>query len=151
MFTQMGDQWDEDTWQEYSAFEATQQWAQQMGPMVARKHAAEEPAEANLQTPEGQQYKVTLDEKMHVMTQACKEQTPGNGDPGNYELLVKIGTGGTIEDMMGVGSNRVGFCLAEKLAESRQSKLIVFPPPPQPAYWIRFDLDPEGPAAAASK
>lgn len=148
MFAKVGDQWSEDIWHTSSAFESARQWAKQMGPMAARKHAGEESAEANLQTDEGRRYQAAFEEKIHTWMQACVQES-ASSDPGTHELLVKVGKEGTVEDMIGVGSTSTGFCLARKLAESRLSKQAVFPQPPQGDYWVRFDLNLPGSASAA--
>jgi len=149
MFAKIGDQWSEDIWQTSSSFESAKQWAKQMGPMAARRHAAEEHAEANLQTPEGRRYQAAFEEKIHAWKQACTQES-ADSDHGKHELLAKVGKEGTVEDMTGIGSTRLGFCLARKLAESEVSKRAVFPPPPQADYWVRFDLNLEDAASAAS-
>jgi len=120
-----------------------------MGPVAARRHAAEERAEANLQTPEGRRYQAAFDEKIQTWIQACTQES-ADSDHGKHELLAKVGKEGTVEDMTGIGSTRLGFCLARKLAESEVSKQAVFPPAPQADYWVRFDLNLEDTASAAS-
>jgi hypothetical protein len=86
----------------------------------------------------------------HPVAQSCLQESTGS-DPGNYELLIKVGKEGTVEDMMGLGFNRAGFCLSRKLAELRQAKQAVFPAPPQADYWVQFDVNSENLAAAALK
>jgi hypothetical protein len=150
LFARIGDQWSESLWQKYSAFEEAKQWAKQMGPFMARKQAAEESAEANLHAAEGQRYKAAFDEKTHAWLQPCLDDAAGS-DLGNFELLIKVGKEGTIEDITGGGNSRVMPCLGRKLNDFRQGKQAVFPPPPQPDYWVRLDFNPESSASAALK
>ena len=150
MFAKIGDQWSEDVWKAESSFESSKEWAKHMAPMMARQRIAEEPAEANLQTPEGQRYKSAMEEKIHTLLQVCSAESAANA-PGTYELLIKVGKAGTVDDVMGLGFSPAAFCLHNKLAEFRQAKQVVFPPPPQPDYWVRFDVVSENPAAAALK
>ncbi len=56
LFERIGDQWSETVWRTYPEFESAKRWANHMGPFIARKQAAEDSAEANLQTLEGKNY-----------------------------------------------------------------------------------------------
>lgn len=150
MFAKIGDQWSEDIWQTSSSFESAKQWAKQMGPFIAKKQAAAESAEANLQTPEGQRYKAAFEERIHTWMQPCVDALAGK-DSRTFELLVKVGKEGAIDDMTGSGGSPLMPCLANQLNGFRLSKQVVLPPPPQPAYWVQVDPNPEDPASAASK
>lgn len=149
LFTRIGDQWSENIWGNSSTYESAKQWAKQMGAFMALRHAAEEPAEA-LQTPEGKRYQAVFEEKLGTWLQPCMQES-ADGDPGQYELLVKIDKDGRVIDRRGMGASRVGFCLSSKLSGFWQSKQPVFPPPPEPDYWVRFDLKPEGRSSAVLK
>lgn len=150
LFSRIGDQWSENIWGNSSTYESAKQWAKQLGPLMALQHAAEGPAEAHLQTPEGKLYQTAFEEKLRTWLQPCTQES-ADGDPGQYELLVKIDKDGRVVDRRGMGASRVGFCLSSKLSEFWQSKQPVFPPPPEADYWVRFDLQPQDPPAAASK
>jgi hypothetical protein len=150
LFAQIGDQWSEDIWQTHSEFESAKKWAQQMGPFIARKQAAEESAEANLHGVNGQTYNAAFVEKIHAWMQPCIEALQGN-DFRNFELLIKIGKAGTIDDITGGGDSPLMPCLGHQLNNFRLSKEAVFLPPPNPDYWVRFDLNPEDSASAALK
>jgi len=150
LFVRIGDQWSEDIWHDSSAFESAKQWAKQVEPFMARKRAAEESAEANQRTPEGRRYKTTFDEKIHAWMQPCVEALAGS-DLGNFELLIKVGNDGTIAEITGGGHSPITSCLSHTINDFRLSKQAVFPTPPQPDYWVRFDFNPEGSATAAMK
>ena len=152
LFARIGAQWSETLWQSSSAFESAKQWAQQVQPFMARKLAAEDSAEINLRTPEGQRYNVAFDEQIQKWIRPCIEEL-ASSDPGKFELLIKVGKEGAIADMTGgIGINTsVTRCLGQKLNEFRLSKQVVFPPPPQADYWVRFDFNPEKPTSAALK
>lgn len=149
-FARIGDQWSENVWQNYSDFESAKSWAKQMAPLLARKRPAEESADANLHTPEGQRYNAAFAEKIHTWMQPCVEELAGS-DLGNFELLIKVGKAGTVEDITGGGNSPVMSCLGHKINDFRLSKQAVFPPPPQPDYWVRFDLNPENSTSATLK
>ena len=142
MFARIGDQWDEEVWQTSSYFESIKQWAKQVEPYMAANQSAEQAADANLHTPEGQRYKTAFDEKIRSWMQPCIEELAGS-DLGNFELLLKVGKEGTIEYLTGHGYSPIMPCLGPKLDNFRMSKQAVFPAPPQPDYWVRFDLNPE--------
>ena len=142
MFARIGDEWDEEIWQTSSYFESTKQWAKQVEPFMVANQAAEKSAEANLQTTEGQRYKMAFDEKIHSWMQPCVEGLAGSF-LGNFELLIKVGKEGTIEYLTGRGYSPVMACLGPKLDNFRMSKQDVFPATPQPDYWVRFDFNPE--------
>jgi len=139
-FAQIGEQWSTGVWGNSSEFESARNWAKQMAPITARKRAAEEPAEANLRTPEGKQYNAAFAEQIQTWMQPCLKELAGS-DLGNFELLIKVGRPGTIEDITGGGNSPLMSCLGHKINDFRVAKQAVFPPPPQPDYWVRYDFD----------
>jgi hypothetical protein len=149
-FARIGDQWSADIWQNSSDFESAKSWAKQMAWLLAQKRPAEESAETNLHTPEGQRYNAAFAEKIHTWMQPCVEELAGS-DLGNFELLIKVGKEGTIEDITGGGNSPLMSCLGHKINDFRLSKQVVLPPPPQPDYWVRFDLNPESSTSATLK
>jgi hypothetical protein len=102
LFIRIGDQWSEDVWLDSSAFESAKQWAKQIEPVIAKKRPAEEAAEANLQTAEGQTYNAVFAGKIHTWMQPCIEELAGK-DLGKFELLIKVGQAGTIDEITGGG------------------------------------------------
>lgn len=148
--TRIGDQWSEDIWQTSSAFESAKQWAKQMMAIINRKRPAEQAAKENLQTVDGQRYDAAFAEKIRTWLQPCIDQAAG-ADMGNFELLIMVGKDGTIEDLTGGGHSPLMPCLGHKLNGFRVGKEAVFPPPPKPAWWVRFDFNAEEPASAALK
>jgi hypothetical protein len=150
MFARIGDQWSEDIWHDSSSFESSRQWAKQAAPFMSRKQAAEDSAEANLHTAEGRNYNVAFADKIHSWMQPCVEALAGS-DPGKFELLIKVSKEGSIEDITGGGLSPVMPCLGGKLNEFRQAKQAIFSPPPQPDYWVRFDLNSDSSTAASLK
>jgi hypothetical protein len=62
------------------------------------------PRRQNLHTPEGQRYNAAFAEKIHTWMQPCVEELAGS-DLGNFELLIKVGKEGTIEDITGGGNS----------------------------------------------
>jgi len=150
LLIRIGDQWSEDVWQNSSDFESAKQWAKQIEPVIARKRPAEESAEANLRTPRGQRYNAAFAEKIHIWMQPCLDDAAGS-DLGSFELLIKVGKEGTIEEITGGGNSPLMSCLGHKINDFRLSKQAVFPPPPQPDYWVRLDFNQADAASAALK
>jgi hypothetical protein len=143
MFDRIGEQWSEDVWQTSSYFESMKQWAKRVGPMLAKRHDAEESAETNLHTAEGQRYNAAFGTKFQTWMQPCVEEV-ANKDLRDFELLLKVGNEGTIEDMTGGGNiSLLTKCLAKKLMDIQVGKKMFLPQPPQPNYWVRFDFAPE--------
>jgi hypothetical protein len=118
--------------------------------VIARKRPAEESAEANLRTPDGQRYNAAFAEKIHTWMQPCLDGAAGS-DLGSFELLIKVGKEGTIEEITGGGNSPLMSCLGHKINDFRLSKQAVFPPPPQPDYWVRLDFNQADAASAALK
>jgi len=143
LFERIGDQWSEIVWRTYPEFESAKRWANHMGPFIARKQAAEDSAEANLQTLEGKSYSAAFAEKIHTWMQPCIEASQSK-DFRSFELLVKVGKEGTVDDITGGGDSPLMACLGHQIHDFQLSKQIVFSPPPKPDYWVRFDLNPEG-------
>jgi len=139
MFAKIGDQWSEEIWQSRPYFDSSKQWAKQAGPFLARKHAAEEFADANLHTPEGQRFKTAFDDRIHGWMQPCVDSLSGN-DLGNFELLIKVGKEGTIDDITGGGNSPLMSCLGRTISDYRVNKKVALPPPPQADYWFRLDF-----------
>jgi hypothetical protein len=149
-FNRIGAQWSKDVWQTSSYFASSKEWAKQADATVARNRIAEEAAETNLHTPEGQRYAAAFAEKIRTWMQPCTEQLAG-ADPGTFELLVKVGKEGTLDEIAGSGHSELMPCLGRKLNDFRTSKAAVFPVPPQPDHWVRFDLNPEKAVSLAQK
>jgi hypothetical protein len=143
IFAKIGDQWSEDLWHTSSAFESAKEWARQIAPTMAKKHDAEEFVEISLHTAEGKKYNAAFAEKIQTWIQSCLEEG-GSDNLSDFELLLKIGKGGTIEDMTGGGAiSPLTQCLAQELSDFKVSKHAVLGPPPQADYWVQFDFKPE--------
>ena len=150
LFIRIGDQWGKDIWMDSANFESGKQWAKQIEAVNARNHPAEEAAEANLHTPEGQRYATSFADQIHIWMKPCLEDATGS-DLGKFELLIKVGTEGTIDDIRGGGDSRLMPCLGRKINDYRLSKQVVFPAPPQPDYWVRLNFDGNSPTSASLK
>jgi len=152
LFARIGDQWDEATWETSANYDSYKEWAKQAGLIMAKRQAAEDSAETNVHTVEGQRYNAAFDEVIHAWVQPCMEEI-GGADPGKFELMIKVGKDGTIIDTSGYPAKSFPFtkCLGTKIDNFRVSQKSVFPPPPQPDYWVLYHLKPENTPSAALK
>ncbi len=152
VFTRIGDQWSEEIWKTSSYYESSKQWAKQIADAVnAKRVDAEQSAGMNLHTSEGQNYNAEFAEKVTTLMEPCLEAA-GSIDLPAFELVLKVGKDGTIEDMTGTGVlSPLTKCLGHKLADFQKTKQAVFAPPPQPDYWVRFDFNPKQSTSAALK
>jgi hypothetical protein len=140
LFTRIGEHWDEDTWRKQAYFESSKTWAAQVAPSMAQQRSIEDSADANMQSIDGARYRAAFDEKFENLARQCV-QTAGS-DQGKFEMLVSVGKDGSVERMTMNPSTGVGRCLFQKLMEFQMTHTAAFPPPPQPSYWIKLDLDP---------
>jgi hypothetical protein len=141
MLNRIGEQWSEEIWRTSTYFESVKQWAKGMSSAMEKQNEEEEAAEASLRTPEGQQYKSAVGQKIESLIPECVKT---NGAPrGNFEMLLHIRKDGMIDNVTTVGLNRVGSCVLQKLQATRPQNQAAFPPPPKPDYWVRYDLIPE--------
>jgi hypothetical protein len=151
--SRIGEQWDEEKWVEYKYFDRARQWAKQMAPYQQKQHEIEDIAEAHRQTQVGQQYKAAVDTKMRELIQPCVALAAG--DKSTFQVFLQIGKEGKLERMFGKSeggsASPAGPCLGNKLTELHDKDQAVFPPPPEPSYWVRFDFDPADFAAVAAQ
>ena len=150
MFAKIGDQWSESTWKQYSYYSSSKEWAQGAAGFAIHKRTAEDAANANIETPDGQHYDQLFADKVKGWLQQCMAGMEGS-DLGNFELLIKLDQDGKIEDWTGDGQSPLTPCMGHKFVEVRDAKAALLPPPPKPGWWVRLDFHTKDPAAAALK
>jgi hypothetical protein len=149
-FTRIGDQWSLDVWKDFSYYQTAKQWAKQAEPLMARTRAAEDSAQSNLLAKDGKSYNAAFADKVQSLMKPCMEGL-ADSSLGEFELLIKVGKEGTIDEVTGSGHSPLMSCLGQKINDFRRSKEAVFPAPPQPDYWVRFDLKSESSTSALLK
>jgi Domain of unknown function (DUF4034) len=149
MLARIGDQWSDEVWQTLPYFESVRNWAKQVVPMMDVKSPAEESAEANLETADGQAYKTAFDEQIRALLPGCAQESSAN--LGSSKVLFRVGKDGTVNQVITVGPDRLGSCLMRKVSELAGKSRAVFPPPPKPDYWIKVDLDSAHSATSGTK
>lgn len=134
-FTRIGEQWDQETWKRRADFDLGKDAANFMGPRLM----IEEEADANMKTPEGIQYRASIDKPYQELLRQCV--WPGDHEGGTFKALTKVGEHGTVEDVSIRSNNPTSMCAYEKLITLQREKATPFPPPPHAPYWVRFDLN----------
>jgi hypothetical protein len=149
MFERIGEQWSETKWVEYKYFDRARQWAKGVAPFQQKQHEIEDIADSHSQTPVGQQYKAAVEAKMQELIKPCLGQATSGIV--KFHWFLKVGKDGTIESVSSPLTNELAPCLGPKLKEFHDSNQSLFPPPPEPSYWVRFDFDPADFARAAAQ
>lgn len=143
IFTRIGNQWDEGTWQTKEDFEKVKQWTSAVVPATEQLRVIEETAAANERTTEGAHYKAVFEKTYRALIQQCV-LSDGDGVPqwkGEFKALTNLGAKGTVEDIRIQSMGPVVTCLGKTLSAFRQDSATPFPPPPHAPYWIELHLD----------
>jgi Domain of unknown function (DUF4034) len=143
IFTRIGEQWDQASWESKEDFEKMKKWVSAVAPMAAQARVIEETAEANEQTPEGARYKAVFEKTYRELLQQCVRTDGGSVTQweGKFKTLANLGAKGTVEEFGIQSMGPVVMCLNKKLRTFQQEKATPFPPPPQAPYWIELYLD----------
>jgi hypothetical protein len=138
-FKRIGDNWDRSTWRREENFRNYKSWAAENAEAVRRFLALRQEAAANLQTPEGQQYKKEFDQKFAPFVERCAKTTPSTE---KTEFLINVGKDGSVERAGMSRFTPLAVCLMQELSQVRMNKGTPFPPPPHPSYLLALDLGP---------
>lgn len=139
-FKRVGDNWDKETWLTEAWFKQNRDSAAQVAPMIIRIRASRKEALANMQTPEGQAYLKTVEQKLGVFEQPCLKDS--NGDQTKYEMELSVGEKGNAELAQSEQrQNAFSNCVMRGLYQSFLKKETPFPPPPHASYWLLLELD----------
>ena len=138
-FRRIGEQWSETDWKRRESFDTSKTWAAQTAPAEAWRRSLEDEAEKNLRAAQGPGYQVAFDKKFDSLMQECMKTAGSDGEP--FEMLIRVGEGGTIERLMVNPTTTVSGCLFQNLMKLQMAKATPFPPPPKASYWVRFNLD----------
>jgi hypothetical protein len=143
IFTRIGEQWDEKTWESKKDFEKIRQWVSAVAPVAAQQRVIEDAAAADAQTPEGARYQAAFEKTYRELLQECvltdgKSVTQWEG---KFKTLTNLGANGTVEKFGIQSMGPVVTCLGQKLQSFQLEKAAPFPPPPHAAYWVELQLD----------
>jgi Domain of unknown function (DUF4034) len=143
IFTRIGEQWDQASWESKEDFEKIKKWMSAVAPSAAQARMIEETAEANEQTPEGARYKAVFEKTYRELLQQCVLTDGGAVTQweGKFKTLTNLGTNGTVEKFGILSMGPVVTCLYKKFNAFQQEKATPFPPPPQAPYWIELRFD----------
>ena len=77
--------------------------------------------------------------KFAGLVKKCQQST--SGDPTKFELFLQIAQDGEAQDAWPTKMVPAVNCLMFELRRSHEAKEILFPVPPAPDYWLKFDMD----------
>ena len=137
MFEQIGDHWDKETWYSQHYFEQSKNWASQMAVFSRKIKQLSAAVDANLETPEGQQYDARLAKEFpQKFTDTMKEcAKSAGGEFGSFELFLRLGKTGNVDQSLVEPPTSIAGCLLSKVQFSS------FSPPPKPEYWVKISMN----------
>jgi len=138
-FKRIGDNWDRDTWRTEAYFNQNKTWATASAPRLR--------AERNALSAEGKQYIADVERRLAPVLAHCMEEP--SRDPAKFHLLIQIAQDGSPEKPGLIEPGAMSSCVVGELLRARDRHDILFPPPPQPSYWLFVELDPSAFSATA--
>lgn len=133
--TQIGDRWNPETWGTKEYFEKVKTWARSSADPFRKIIEAYKAVNANIATPEGQRYDGVIAREFSTRySRAVKDCSAGASGPSPTLVILQVGKGGAVQQMMVVPENASDACLRPKLEKA------AFSPPPKPEYWVRVSL-----------
>jgi hypothetical protein len=91
-------------------------------------------ANENMETPDGKRYRKAVGNDLaRVVFQSYKSGKCSPAD-GPLEVVVRISTDGSTEQVLVRGDDVAAECIRNELAESSYAS------PPAPSYWLRFEM-----------
>lgn len=131
LFAFVGDQWDRETWGYRKSFENVRRWV--MAP--AEISTLRKVASANQKTTQGQQYYKPLHDELernYASTYTRCAKPLGADLGGSFDLLLRIGGDGEIQEVKPWPLTNLSTCLAGAMAKGKVTA------PPAPSYWLRI-------------
>ncbi|HET7892182.1 MAG TPA: hypothetical protein VFL34_11675 [Candidatus Sulfotelmatobacter sp.] len=143
VMSRIGEQWDQETWQEKEKFDTMKEWAAKSAPYQLKKLQMEASADANSKTPDGIRYHASVEKTYRGILQECVRTDSAGIETwqGKFEVLLTIGAQGTIEDNKIYAMGPVVVCTYHKLLNLKEQQAKAFAAPPQAPYLVRLDLD----------
>lgn len=91
-----------------------------------------------METVEGEAYARVVFKDIVASDAINLRQCPVRDFPqsGHFEMLLKLGPSGTVEQVIVYPKTAIGDCLRSMVQRA------VFPPPPKPGYWVSFSIAP---------
>jgi hypothetical protein len=135
-FKRIGEGWDEALWHKKENFQMVRQWAQfaEVPRMIDNAMKA---ADANLQTPDGRKFdeqisKAFASNYSATVTECLKSSGDFSLVP--FDMVLQVGGNGTVDQIVVSKMSRTSSCIVAKVSSG------VFPPPPQPDYWVKISM-----------
>ena len=121
-----------------------------LAPAAPRTHEdALRMATENAASAEGKMY--TADVERHFAEQhenslrECSSTSGASGDLTPFQLVLRVGKKGKVEEVLLQPATRVGACMARTAVKDHLRK------PPKPGYWVAITIQPLAPTATSSK
>ena len=142
MFKRIADNWDVDVWYTEDWFKQNRDFAEQMGPILAKIRAFRQDAETNLKSTGGQEYHAEVEAKLMRFEQPCV--TAENIVSAKFQLFVEVGKDGSPTNLHAETAdvNPMAQCIMKGLYTSYLKKEAVFPTPSKAPYAVVVDVDP---------
>lgn len=134
IFTRLGENWERDAWGTQKFFEDCKSWAKRTTQFAQSISAA---VAANLQTAAGQQYDSQIASAFQEgFGRAISEcVTLGGKDAAKFDMFLRIGKEGRVEQYAAWPATAVNACLTPKVRSA------TFPLPPKTSYWIKISMN----------
>jgi Domain of unknown function (DUF4034) len=147
LFQQVGDNNDEKVWNR-KYFEQCKKWAADAAPAAVAEKLIDDAVVSNAQTSEGNKYAAGVANKLDIVLQDCSQAV--KDDSVAFYLRIRIEQNGALGGMTASAASPTLTCVYQKLAEWLFTKATPFSPPPHPAYWLQFQIDPTAKSAQLS-
>jgi hypothetical protein len=136
MFTRIGDYWDQTVWHKRENFDRVRTWAG-FSQIEKSREVGLTQVDVNLKTVEGQRFNDEMEKAFQSaygkILESCRVLA-GETKPVPFDLILRVGRTGLIEDIFFSEATGVTLCVAGRVAQGR------FPNPPQPSYWTRISV-----------
>jgi len=145
-FDRIGDNWAKEVWGDEQSFKSSQAMAPQYAAVQSAFFDAKKGAEANMQAPEWEAYRKGFEDKLAALEQSCKDAAKSDDEAANdstpFDLVIRIGKEGSIEQLRGLNPPPSAQCLTKALYEAYSKREGLFPAPPKAPYWVVAHVDP---------
>lgn len=136
LFNRIGDNWNQEVWGSRENFDSVRSWAG-FSQLVKSREDGIKAADANLKTPAGRRFndevEKTFQSGYSKILESCRVLADET-KPTPFDLILRIGRTGLVEDVFFSVGTRVSVCVSTKVANGR------FPNPPEPSYWTRISV-----------
>ena len=138
-FRRIGDHRDDDVWDE-KYFADNKKWAVSMAPSAAFQQSVDDAIRAHIRSSNGAAYAKDVASRFRPVFEFCSDKA--KDDSVIFKLTMKIQKDGEAGQMMTSEMSPTASCFFQKIGEWRIAKATPFALPPEPDYWLAFDINP---------